>query len=162
MSAAAPLKTIVTQTMFAPHRILHPTDFSECSTLAFEVAVDLAQQNQATLVVLHVVETLGAENVPYGEVKSHLEPEAYRQRLMKEIQQIVPPSGSSIPIEHVVVEGEPAEQIHRFALENKIDLIVMGTHGRTGLARLLTGSVTEQTLHRTPCPMLVVRLPRRS
>lgn len=148
--------------MFAPKRVLHPTDFSECSTLAFQVAVDLAQQNQATLIVLHAVETLGAENVSFGEAQTQLEPEAYRQRLMDEIRRIVPPPGSSIPVEHVVVEGEPAEQIDRFAADNKIDLIVMGTHGRTGLARLLTGSVTEQTLRRTPCPMLVVRLPQKS
>jgi nucleotide-binding universal stress UspA family protein len=144
--------------MFAPKRILHPTDFSECSTLAFQVAIDLANQNQATLIVLHAVETLGPENVSYGEARSQLEPDAYRQRLMDEIKQIVPPAGSSIPMEHVVVEGEPAEQIDRFALENKIDLIVMGTHGRTGLARLLSGSVMEQALRGTPCPVLVVRM----
>jgi universal stress protein A len=104
------------------------------------------------------VETLGPENVSYGEAKTQLEPEGYRRRLMEEIRQIAPPAGSSIPVEHVVVEGEAVTEIDRFALENKIDLIVMGTHGRTGLARLLTGSVTEQTLRRAPCPMLVVRL----
>ena len=49
--------------MFAPKRILHPTDFSECSALAFQMAVDLALQNQASLIVLHAVETLGADNV---------------------------------------------------------------------------------------------------
>lgn len=145
--------------MFAPKRILHPTDFSDCSELAFQVAVDIAQQNHSTLIVLHAVETLGAENVPFGEAKSQLEPEAYRERLTDEIHQIVPPPGSSITIEYAIVEGEPAEQIDRFASENKIDLIVMGTHGRTGLARLLTGSVTEQAMRRTPCPLLVVRLP---
>lgn len=144
--------------MFSPRRILHPTDFSECSALAFEVAIDLAKQNNATLIVLHAVETLGPENVSFGEVRTELEPDAYRGRLLDEIKQIVPPEGSQIPVEHVVVEGDAAEQIDRFAAENKIDLIVMGTHGRTGLQRLLTGSVTEQALRRTPCPMLVVRL----
>ena len=148
--------------MFAPKRILHPTDFSECSTLAFQIAIDVAKQYQATLIVLHVVETLGAENVSYGEARSQLEPDTYRQRLMAEVQQIVPPAGSSIPVEHVVIEGEPAEQIDRFALENKIDLIVMCTQGRTGLARLLTGSIAEQTLRRAPCPVLAVRLPHLS
>jgi len=148
--------------MFAPKRILHPTDFSECSSLAFEVAIDLAQQNHAAVIVLHAVETLEADNVTFGEARSRLEPDNYRQRLLDEVHQIVPPAGSSIPMEYVVVEGEPAEQIDRFASENKIDLIVMGTHGRTGLARLLTGSVTEQALRHTPCPVLVVRLPPHS
>jgi universal stress protein A len=148
--------------MFAPKRILHPTDFSDCSTLAFQVAVDVAKQHQATLIVLHVVETLGAENVSYGEARTQLEPDTYRQRLLAEVRQIMPPAGSSIPIEHLVVEGEPAEQIDRFALENKIDLIVMCTQGRTGLARLLAGSIAEQTLRRAPCPVLVVRERHRS
>jgi nucleotide-binding universal stress UspA family protein len=145
--------------MFAPKRILHPTNFSDCSEHAFRFAVDVAQQYQATLIVLHVVESLGAENVTYGEARSQLEPETYRQRLMDEVRQIAPPAGSSIPMEHFLLEGEAAEQIDRFALENKIDLIVMGTHGRTGLSRLLAGSISEQTLRRTPCPMLIVRLP---
>jgi nucleotide-binding universal stress UspA family protein len=144
--------------MFAPRRILHPTNFSPCAALAFEIAVDLAKQNQATLIILHAVETLGADNVSFGEARTKLEPDAYRERLMEEIKKIAPPPGSSIPVEHVVVEGEPSEQIDRFALDNKIDLIVMGTHGRTGLARFLAGSVTEQTLRRAPCPVLAVRL----
>jgi universal stress protein A len=148
--------------MFAPKRILHPTDFSQCSALAFEVATDLAQQHQGTVIVLHAVETLGADNVTFGEARSQLEPDTYRQRLLDEVHKIVPPPGSSIPMEYVVVEGEPAEQIDLFASENKIDLIVMGTHGRTGLVRLFSGSVAEQALRRTPCPMLVVRLPRHS
>jgi len=148
--------------MFAPKRILHPTDFSECSELAFQVAADLAQQNQATVIVLHAVETLGADNVTFGEARSQLEPDTYRQRLLDEIHQIVPPAGSAIPMEYIVVEGEPAEQIDRFALENKIDLIVMGTHGRTGFARFFSGSVAEHALRHAPCPMLVVRLPLHS
>ena len=74
----------------------------------------------------------------------------------------MPPADSQIPLEHVVAEGDPAEQIEEFAAANKIDLIVMGTHGRTGLARFLTGSIAEQTLRRTPCPMLVVRLSKAS
>jgi universal stress protein A len=146
--------------MFAPKRILHPTDFSECSALAFEVAIDIAKQNSAALIVLHAVESLGADNASIGQARTELEPEGYRKRLMDEIKKIVPPEGSQIPVEHVVVEGDPAEQIDQFALANKIDLIVMGTHGRTGMARFITGSVTEKALRRTPCPMLVVPLPR--
>jgi nucleotide-binding universal stress UspA family protein len=145
--------------VFAPRRILHPTDFSKCSALAFEVATDIAKQNQSTLIILHVVETLGAENITYGEAASKLEPESYRQTLLEQVKEIVPPADSGIPVEHAVIEGDPAEQIDLFAAANKIDLIVMGTHGRSGWKRLLTGSVTEQTLRRTPCPLLVIRLP---
>jgi universal stress protein A len=146
--------------MFAPKRILHPTDFSECSALASEVAIDIAKQNSAAIIVLHVVESVEADNATIGQARTELEPEAYHKRLMDEIKKIVPPQGSQIAVEHVVVEGDPAEQIDKFALANKIDLIVMGTHGRTGMARFLIGSVTEKALRHTPCPMLVVRLPR--
>ena len=146
--------------MFVPKRILHPTDFSDCSALAFEIAIDMAKQNSATLIVLHVVESLGADNASMGQARTELEPETYRKRLMEEIKKIAPPEGSKIPVEHVVAEGDPADQIDRFAKENKIDLIVMGTHGRTGMARFLMGSVTEKALRHTPCPVLVIRTAR--
>jgi nucleotide-binding universal stress UspA family protein len=145
--------------VFAPKRILYPTDFSPCSKLAFEIACDMAKQNQSTLTILHVVETLGADNVTYGEAATKLEPESYIQTLTNQIKELVPPADSGIPVEHVVAEGEPAEQIDLFAAKNKIDLIIMGTHGKSGLRRLLTGSVAEQVMRKTPCPMLVVRLP---
>jgi universal stress protein A len=144
--------------MFRPRAILHPTDFSDCSGYAFHIAVDLARQNQAALLVLHVAETLGPENVTYGEAASQLEPEAYRQRLEDELRRRVPaPAG--LHVDHVLAAGEPAREIERVAREHSCDLIVMGTHGRTGLSRLLVGSVAELVIRLAPCPVLTAKLP---
>ena len=65
-------------------------------------------------------------------------------------------------VEHVVLNGIPYEEISRFAEENKIDLIVIGTHGRTGLDRMLFGSTAEQVVRHAPCPVLTVRLPKHA
>ena len=65
-------------------------------------------------------------------------------------------------VEHVVLKGTPYEEISRFAEENKIDLIVIGTHGRKGLDRMLFGSTAEQVVRHAPCPVLTVRLPKHA
>jgi nucleotide-binding universal stress UspA family protein len=66
-----------------------------------------------------------------------------------------------VTVEHHLKEGDPATEILRLAEERKVDVIVMGTHGRTGLGRLLMGSVAEQIVRKAPCPVLTVRLPQR-
>src|SRR5712692_7345644 len=102
--------------MFQPRVILHPTDFSECSRYAFHVAVDLARQHQAALLIVNVVETLGPENITFGEAASQLEPEGYRRRLARELCQQVPaPNG--LNVEHLLAEGDPAREINRIARE---------------------------------------------
>ena len=146
--------------MFHPRIILHPTDFSERAEYALHIAADLARQNQATLVVLHVAETLGAENVTYGEATSKLEPEAYRQRLEQHLRQTVPaPRG--VNVQYLLAAGEPAHEISRLAREHACDVIVMGTHGVGGLSRLLMGSIAEHVIRLAPCPVLVCKLPAR-
>jgi nucleotide-binding universal stress UspA family protein len=145
--------------MFHPHRILHPTDFSDSSAYAFDVACDLARQHQAMLLVLHVVETLGPENVTYGEAVTQLQPEGYRQRLWEELNRMTPRAPEGITMRHLLTEGDAAEEIRRVAEKHQCDLIVMGTHGRTGLDRLLMGSVAEKVVRLAPCPLLVVKSP---
>jgi universal stress protein A len=61
--------------------------------------------------------------------------------------------------EHYLLEGEPAREVVQFAEREHVDLIVLGTHGRTGLARVLMGSVAENVVRRAPCPVLVVKQP---
>ena|SRR5438132_1031979 len=144
--------------MFYPRVILHPTDFSECSNAALHIAADLARQNEATLLVLHVAETLGAENVTYGEAASHLEPESYRQRLEEDLRRSVPaPAGVST--KYLLAAGEPAQEISRVAREQSCDLIAMGTHGHRGLSRLFMGSITEHVIRLASCPVLVSKCP---
>jgi nucleotide-binding universal stress UspA family protein len=144
--------------MFKPRVILHPTDYSDTSAYALQIAADLARLHQATILVLHVAETLGPENVTYGEAISELEPAGYRRRLEEDLRRQVPaPSGTSI--QYLLSEGDPSREIDRVAREHYADLIVMGTHGRTGLSRLLTGSIAEEIIRTASCPVLVIKIP---
>src|SRR5438094_602322 len=72
--------------MFRPQLILHPTDYSESSSYALQIAADLARQLQAKILILHVAETLGPENVTFGEATSQLEPASYRHRLEADLR----------------------------------------------------------------------------
>jgi nucleotide-binding universal stress UspA family protein len=149
---------ILESAMFKPRVILHPTDYSDTSDYALQIAADLARLHQATILVLHVAETLGPENVTYGEAVSQLEPTAYRRRLEEDLRrQIPPPSGVSI--QYLLAGGDPAQEIDRAAREHHCDLIVMGSHGRTGLSRLLAGSIAEEVIRTASCPVLVIKIP---
>jgi nucleotide-binding universal stress UspA family protein len=146
--------------MFKPTRILHPTDFSDHSTYALGIAADLARQNQASLLILHTVPSLSAAGVSYGEVARDVEPEGYRDSIMSDLRRSVPaPAGVSA--DYVVAEGNPTAEINRVARERSCDLIVMGTHGRTGVSHLLAGSVAEGVVRTAPCPVLTAKLPTR-
>lgn len=136
--------------------ILHPSDFSSHSEYAFRLACSLARDHGARLIVFHVVTTLGPELVPYGEAVSQLQPEGYQQQLWDDLRRIQPPE-PSVTVDHRLAEGDPAEEILRLATETHCDMIVLGTHGRTGLERLLMGSVAEQVVRRAPCPVLTVK-----
>jgi universal stress protein A len=138
--------------------ILCPTDFNHPSGAALTYAAALAHDHHARLIVLHVVETLGPENVTYGEAVSQRQPAAYRQRLWDDLHQVKSPD-DQVPVEYAMMEGEPASAIVRFAAERGCDLIVMGTRGSSGIRRWLEGSVTEQVVRGSPCPVLVVKSP---
>jgi nucleotide-binding universal stress UspA family protein len=136
--------------------ILHPTNFSADANHALQLATDLARTYQARLVILHVADTLGPEKLTYGEAESGLDPDRYRRQLADELRELVPaPAG--VAVEYLLAEDEAAEEIVRVARERGCDLIVMGTHGRTGLDRVLMGSVAEQVIRTAPCPVLVTR-----
>lgn len=144
--------------------ILAPTDFSSCSRHAMEHAVGLAQKYGAEVALLHVYE------LPTGLLPTTMVPGAagtllpLRDYLVAESRRQLLPQAESlqragIPVHPQVAEGRAADAILRAADELKADLIVMGTHGRTGLGRMLIGSVTEQVLRRAACPVYVVREP---
>ncbi len=141
--------------MFQVRTILHPTDFSERSGYAFQVACSLARSQNARVVVLHVCPPV-VFNFGEGAATTTLqqEKEKLRERLLR-IQPLYP----DVYLEHRLEEGGPAEEILRVAKQISCDLIVMGTHGRQGLHRVLMGSVAEQVLREAPCPTLAVRAP---
>jgi nucleotide-binding universal stress UspA family protein len=133
--------------MLSVQTILHPTDFSQRSGYAFHLACSLARDRGARLVVLHVM--------PVSLVQ---EKRLYREEMQAELNRLGAP-GAQVQVEHRLAEGDAATQILQVAQETGCDLIVMGTHGRTGLGRFLMGSVAEQVLRRTSCPVLTVRAP---
>jgi len=135
--------------------VLHPTDFSDYSGYAFKFACSLARDYGARLVVLHV---LTRPVFIYGEGVIPPEPAGFEDQLRQRLHQ-VQPEDPNLQLEHRLVEGEAAAEILRLAEEAKCDLIVMGTHGRTGLGRLLMGSVAEQVARKSPCPVLTVKIP---
>jgi nucleotide-binding universal stress UspA family protein len=137
--------------MLAIHTILHPTDFSDSSRSAFELACALARDYGARLIVLHVNQTT-AIYAPDGIVTGAPVEGAFelRARLAQ-----LRPDDPRVQVEYKLLDGEPVEQILKAAAH--VDLIVLGTHGATGLSRLLMGSVAEDVLRRAPCPVLTVR-----
>ena len=132
--------------------ILHPTDFSPHSENALQLACALARDYDARLVVLH------AEKVPpavYGSEALPLDPEVTYREARKHLNEIVIPD-AEIHVERRFEEGDPIPTILHIAGEIDADLIVLGTHGRTGLKRFLMGSVAEQIVRRARCPVLTV------
>ena len=136
-------------------KILHPTDFSDRSRPAFELACALARDYGAKLVVLHVVQLPLLTPVDGVLVPTPVdEAEAFRVELER-----IWPADPGVAFDHRLAERDPAEEILSAAGVENVDLIVMGTHGRTGLSRLLTGSVAETVLRQAPCPVLTVKAP---
>jgi nucleotide-binding universal stress UspA family protein len=135
--------------------ILFATDFSACSQHALDFAFALARDCRARLVVLHVATP--PPFVTYGEFEKVLGKSAgYRRELEEKLRQCQKPDCNS---EFWLKEGDPAQEILTLAQDVGCDLIVLGTHGRTGLPRLLMGSVAEKVLRGASCPVLTVKSP---
>jgi nucleotide-binding universal stress UspA family protein len=134
-------------------KILYPTDFSPYSNQAYFHAVALADKHGASLTIVYVY------SATFGTPEAAGDGGKDRQYWRNQLEQIRPVDGH-IPVRHVFLEGDPATEIVRFAADAGIDLIVMGTHGRTGLERLLMGSVAEKVMREAPCSVLVVKLPK--
>jgi nucleotide-binding universal stress UspA family protein len=137
--------------------ILCPTDFSEPSKLAFRLGCALAHDYGARVVVLHVVEP--PPFVTYGEIEKVLQlPEGYHQQLEEGLREFRAPD-PRVQVEHCLREGDPVVEILSLAQDRGCDVIAMGTHGRTGLAHFLMGSVAEQVVRKAGCPVLTVKGP---
>lgn len=141
--------------MLAIKNILHPTDFSERSDHAFKLACALARDHGAQLTVAHVLAPPIV--VPVDGIVPVV-PEAVEEQVRAKLLQ-VSPTDPHIRVERKLLLGDAAHEIVALAKNSHCDLIVMGTHGRTGLSRLLMGSVAEIVLRRALCPVLTVKLP---
>jgi nucleotide-binding universal stress UspA family protein len=135
--------------------ILHPTDLSDRCAEAFRVACSVAKDHAARVIVVHVPEPVAA---PAGMAPAPSPPEGYRGGMEEWLcRSHQPPPG--VQLECRVEEGDVAAGIVSAAQATACDLIVMGTHGRTGLGRLLMGSVAESVLRTAPCPVVTVKTP---
>jgi len=144
--------------------ILHPTDFSTPCEVALQIACTLANEPDAPLILLHVVprsvpETRGSATGPTGASgRSPRNHKAYWEEMRRKLDDL-PLPGLKARVEHMLAEGGPAAAILRAANEHSCDLIVMGTHGWTGVARRMMGSVAEEVIQLAPCPVVMVRDP---
>ena len=141
-------------------RILHPTDFSRASTPAFKRAVEMAKANRSELVVAHVL-------VPVMPIMGdgYVSPQVYedmdaaaRSAAQKQLRKLVDRAKQAgVRVKGLLLDGVAHERIARAARAQKADLVVIGTHGRTGFAKLFLGSVASRVLAVSPCPVLTVR-----
>jgi len=141
---------------FAPKRILVATDFSEASKKAFPYAVSLARKFEASLLLVYVVPS----HLP-GEL-SHMGILLEEEKMLFKARELLPQFRRSeldphMQVDTFVLNGGPAHEISATATTQKADLIVISTHGNTGLKRFALGSVTENIVRHAPCPVLVVR-----
>ena len=143
-------------------QILCPVDFSESSARAYDSAQSLARYYNAKLFLQHVVDFALPSYAYYADAVYITELfQTMRDDARKRLQDFVkshPRSG--VQPECRVHEGGVTDSILSFAAAQKVDLIVMGTHGRTGLSRVLMGSVAEQVVRRASCPVVTVKVPQ--
>jgi len=138
-------------------KILIPTDGSKTAEHAVEQGIKLAQALDATVYGLYVIDISAFAGIPteaiWESMRGLLENEGNKS--LKVVENLA----SSMKVKYKILlrEGVPSEDIIKFAKEEGIDLIVMGTAGRRGLDRLLLGSVTEKVVRTSPCPVLVIR-----
>lgn len=134
-------------------KILFPVDFSKGYEQALKLAVSLARDQQGELILLHVEEppmAYGGGEFYYGLAEPN------RDRLQQMLNEIVV-DDLRVPVRRHVVVGSPGSGIVYYAADQGVDYIVMPTHGRTGLRRLLMGSVAEEVVRQATCPVITVK-----
>jgi nucleotide-binding universal stress UspA family protein len=139
--------------MIRVNHIIYPTDFSSYATQAYFHAVGLAETYRAALTILHVYNPANNTSALTGPAAKE-----YWKRQLEQVR----PSNTKIPVSHVFLEGDPATEIVGYAAEAGADVIVLGTHGRTGVDRLVMGSVAERVMREASCSVLVVKLPKQA
>jgi nucleotide-binding universal stress UspA family protein len=144
-------------------RILLPTDFSGCANYAFPYAAAIARATQARILCVHVVEPVVpavgysglADPMPIADMSEQLEDSAERELpRLTDCEEL-----KGLEVEEVIVHGDAAAEIVRVAGEQEADLIVISSHGRTGLGRMIFGSTAEAVVRHASCPVLVVKPP---
>ena len=137
-------------------RILCPIDFDENSYFALDLARDLAQEHGATIYLLHVLSLVPAPSAGVPMEPYPVSEHEARNRLEQIAREHL---GDKINYRIITRIGNAADLVNRAVVELQADSIVMATHGRKGVARLLLGSVAEKVVREAPCPVLAVKVP---
>ena len=145
--------------MIVLKKILCPVDHSECSYLALKYAISLALKDEAKLYLMHVIDTrlYDTEIYKFSPYKlDEIDMNKIHEDLIKSL-----PEGTMdvLEVETIVIKGIPFHETINAATEIGADLIVIGTHGRTGLSHVVMGSVAEKVVRKASCPVLTVRMP---
>lgn len=140
------------------NHILVPIDFSDNSKKALRYALPLATTFNATISVIYVVEpAVFPSDFGFGQMSfPDVEKEMY-DKAESELRQIVADLNSDVKISSVIKSGIPFVEVTTYASDENVDLIVLATHGRTGVEHILFGSTAEKIIRKAPCPVLIVR-----
>lgn len=140
--------------------ILFPTDFSQGARAAMDYAISLAQDYKAKLILLYVIQDISIAEwyIPSSISAADLVADMQKSA-SKEMEKWAAEAGGKAPgVESLIQRGVPFVEIIRTAKERKADLLVIGTHGRTGIDHMLFGSTAEKVVRKSPCPVLTVRM----
>ena len=148
--------------MFQPRKILVPTDFSEDSDLAFRMALSIAVKYQARIFLLHVISNTVQQSLSDYCLDQSIVARVLNESIVfsnEKLQEVIDKNQQSGNIKVIpnVRKGQPYEEILKEASERKIDLIVIASHGETGLKKYFIGSVTEKVMKEAKCPVLLIR-----
>jgi universal stress protein A len=151
--------------MFPIKKILCPTDFSEPSLQAVDAAIEMAGSTGAEILLIHVVSPLAAS--PHPGALHAFDTAAYlkemltygRESMQRLIKEKIP---AKVPVRSLVFAGNPSDEITRAAEDERVDLVVISTHGLTGWRRIVFGSVAERVVRLAPCPVLAIPAPEKA
>lgn len=145
--------------VFDLRRILVPIDFSDYSKNALKYAIPFAQQFKASIDLIYVVEpTIYPADFSFGQVGFPNIEDELRTRGSEELATLIANEiGGKLRAQQVIRTGKPFYEIDQYARETDIDLIIIATHGHTGVEHILFGSTAEKIVRHAPCPVLVVR-----
>ena len=145
--------------MISLKKILCPIDHSDCSKEALKYAVSFAMKEEAKLLLLHIIDIRSFNEELDAISKQIPDEETFEQLRVKLLDCIPEAIRDDMDVEAIVIQGIPFVEIISTAKEKEIDMIVIGSHGRTGISHMMLGSVSEKVVRKAPCPVLTVRQP---
>ncbi len=143
--------------MISLKKILCPIDHSDCSKEALKYAVTFAMKDEAKLYLLHIIDIRSFNDIVVAMSQQIPDEETLELLRIKLLDCIPEEIRDDMNVEAIVTQGIPFAEIISTARENDIDLIVIGSHGRTGITHMMLGSVSEKVVRKAPCPVLTVR-----